>query len=205
MKKRLDIIVALREGWELFRLAPSALLGAGAIAIIGGMLLTSGILAPPLLGGLLLMIDRLDRDDPAPLSATNVLLGFANFLQPLLVALGWLVPMGLSWVLWHIPLLAPLAIIPCLVLLPALFWAFFLTILRRETALDAYRFVFRYIFRPDMAGTYFAMLLPALVACAGAILFMVGAIVTMPIGLCMALRVYRRAFEDEPDVEIVFE
>ena len=202
MKTHLDIAAAFREGWELFMLAPSPLLGASAIAFAGAML-TSGILAPPLLGGLMLMIDRLDRHDPTPLSATNVILGFNNFLQPLLVALGWLVPLAIMWLLMHLPLPRPLAIIPCLLLLPALVWAFFLVIHRRETAVNAYKFVFRYIARPGMAATYFAMLLPAIIACSGGIVFGAGAIVTAPIGLCLALRVYRRAFEDEPDVEVV--
>ena len=204
MKRTVDIAAAFREGWDLFREAPTPLLGASAIAFVGGML-TSGILVPPLLGGLMLMIDRLDRDDPAPLSATNVLLGLANFLQPLLVALGWLVPLAIVWLLLHLPLPRPLAIIPCLLLLPALVWAFFLVIHRRETALNAYQFVFRYIARPDMAATYFAMLLPAIIACSGGVVFGAGAIVTAPIGLAIALRVYRRAFEDEPDVEVVWE
>ena len=204
MKKRLDIAAAFREGWELFRIAPSALLGAGAIAFLGGTL-TSGILAPPLLGGLLLMIRRIDRDEPRPPSAMDVLLGFGNFLQPLLVGLGGLVPMALGWFLLHVPLLAPLAVLPGLVLLPAICWAFFLAVYRRETAIDAYRFVFRYVFRPDMAATYASMFLPALIACSGAAVFGAGAIVTAPIGLCIAHRVYVRAFEDEPEVEVVFE
>lgn len=204
MKKHIDLVAALREGWDLFRIAPSALLGAGAIAFLGGTL-TSGILTPPLVGGLLLMIRRIDDDDPGPLSASHVLAGFANFLQPLLACLAWLVPVALGWILYHVALLRALAIVPCLVLLPALFWAFILVTYRGETAVDAYRFVFRYVFRPDMAGTYFAMFLPALVACSGAAVFGAGAIVTMPIGLCMAHRVYQRAFEDEPDVEVVFE
>ncbi len=204
MKRTVDITAACREGWELFRLAPSALLGAGAIVFVGGML-TSGILAPPLLGGLLHMIRRLDRDDPTPLSATNVLLGLGNFLQPLLVALGGLVPAALGWLLLRLPMLAPLAVVPGLVLLPAILWALFLVVFRGETALDAYRFVFRYVFRPDMAATYFSMFLPAVVAGCGAAVFGAGVIVTAPIGLCIAHRVYVRAFEDEPDVEVVYE
>lgn len=204
MKKRLDITAAFREGWELFKLAPSALLGASAIAFLGGAL-TSGILAPPLLGGLLLMIRRIDRDDPRPPSAMEVLLGFSNFLQPLLVGLGFLVPMALGWAFLHMPWLAPLAVLPGIVLLPALCWALFLVVYRGETALDAYQFVFRYIFRADMAATYAAMLLPALIACSGAAVFGAGAIVTAPLGLCIAHRVYVRAFEDEPEVEVVFE
>ena len=203
MKRTVDIAAAFREGWELFRLAPSALLGASAIAFVGGTL-TSGILSPPLLGGLLQMIRRLDRDDPTPLSAMNVLLGFGNFLQPLLVVLGGLVPAALGWLLLHVPLLAPLAVVPGLVLLPALFWALFLVVFRGETAFDAYRFVFRYVFRPDMAATYFSMFLPAVVAGCGAAVFGAGVILTAPIGLCIAHRVYMRAFEDEPDVEVVY-
>lgn len=204
MKRTVDIAAAFREGWELFRLAPSALLGASAIVFVGGTL-TSGILAAPLLGGLLHMIDRLDRDDPTPLSATNVLLGLGNFLQPLLVALGGLVPAALAWLLLRLPMLAPLAVVPGVVLLPAILWALFLAVFRGETALDAYRFVFRYVFRPDMAATYFSMFLPAVVAGCGAAVFGSGVIVTAPIGLCIAHRVYVRAFEDEPDVEVVYE
>lgn len=204
MKKTVDIAAACREGWELFRLAPSALLGASAIAFVGGTL-TSGLLAPPLLGGLLHMIDDIDRDDPTPMGATRVLLGLGNFLQPLLVALGGLVPAALGWLLLHVPMLAPLAVVPGLVLLPAIIWAFFLAIRRGETALDAYRFVFRYVFRPEMAATYFSMFLPAVIAGCGAAVFGAGVIVTAPLGFCIAHCVYKRAFEDEPDVEVVFE
>ena len=102
---KLDMGAEMGRGWRLFRANMGMLVLAGLICTVVGAL-TCGILAGPLFAGLLLVLDRLIREDPVRPQAGDVFKGLDFFMQALVLSLICFV---ISFVLSLVPVLGHLA------------------------------------------------------------------------------------------------
>ena len=197
---RIDLRTVFSDGWKLFRSRTGELLVTSLVA--GAVLtLSAGVLAGPMLAWLLLTTRRFSLNRPALPGETL----FAVFrLQLIVAALAWVVmgfvARGLVAVVGPVP-----AALLCLLPFPAPFWATAFVAFRGDTAWEAYRSLWNRIRHEGFWIPYAASFAPILVCVSGAALGGIGAILTAPIGCCLFQKLYEQAFENEPDVEVVWE
>lgn len=132
---KLDMGAEMGKGWRLFQANMGMLILAGLISTVVGAV-TCGLLAGPLFAGLLLILDRLIRNDPVRPQAGDVFKGLDFFVQALVLGL---ICFAISFVLALVPVLGHLA---SLLVGSVMMWSMMRIVYRRETAVDALKAVF---------------------------------------------------------------
>lgn len=184
---KLDIGAEIGRGWKLFQPNMGLLIPAALI----GMLLSSftlGLLAGPMMAGILLMVQRLVRNDPVKPQIGDLFKGFDLFAQSLILLIIAFIGMA---VLMMIPVIGQLA---ALLISAVLGWCMMLVAYRKATAIDAIKEVFAHI----QTGAFTMPLLLAVVAWIisglGVIACGVGILFTMPLAYCILGCAYETVF-----------
>ncbi len=198
---RIDVFAAFADGWALYRSHLRELLLTSLLAFVA-IALSAGILFGIALAWLMLVVRRLSSNRlevPGQTAARAVRLG------PLIVGVGWLAVSLISWRIAAIPVAGSLlAGLVVLGLSPAVFWVMAFVAFRGDDVWGACRSLFARIVREGFWLPY-ALSFPAvLVACVGAVLGGIGAVVTMPLGCCLFQKLYEQALANEPEVEVVW-
>ena len=182
------------DAFALFKKHAGLLIIAGLVA---GVLstVTFGILAAPLMVGLLLIIKRLLENDPQVPMVGDIFKGFELFAPAFLVGVLAFLVVGVGFVLNIIPLIGQLAFLAiCLAVGPVSIWALTLVAFRRLGAVEAYATVVRRIRAGDFWMPLLFALLVSIISGAGSCVFMVGLLFTVPFSCCLIACGYREAF-----------
>jgi len=190
---KLDMGAEMGRGWRLFRANMGMLVLAGLICTVVGAL-TCGILAGPLFAGLLLVLDRLIREDPVRPQAGDVFKGLDFFMQALVLSLICFV---ISFVLSLVPVLGHLA---GLLVGSVLMWSMMRIVYRRETAVEALKAVGGDIGRGDFTMPFLFGALVSLIGGLGFVACGVGIFFTLPLSYCMLVCSYHTLYESEGGV-----
>jgi len=198
---KLDIGNEFSRGWKLFQANMGLLILAG---LIGGILslVTCGVLSGPMLAGLLIIIRRLQKNDPEKPEAGDIFRGFDYFLQSFLfVFLFSLVSIFITLVVYMVPILGQLAgLVISLATGSLILWGVTFVAYQKMQAID----VFKKLINGVTSGTFIMPLvfglLVSLLSSAGAIACGIGVLFTYPLACCCLVSAYETLF-DGCDVE----
>ncbi len=186
------------DAFALFKKHGGLLIIAGLVAAVLSAV-TFGVLAAPLLVGLLLIIKRLLENDPQVPLVGDIFKGFELFGPAFLVGVFAFLAILAGFVLNLIPLVGKLAYLAiCLAVGPIASWALALVAYRRMGAIEAYTTVIRRIQAGDFWMPLLFALLASVISSAGSFVFMVGLLITVPFAVCLMGCGYREAFGSEP-------
>jgi uncharacterized membrane protein len=186
------------DAFALFKKHAVLLIIAGLVAAVLSAV-TFGVLAAPLLVGLLLIIKRLLENDPQVPLVGDIFKGFELFVPAFLVGLVAFLAGAVGYVLNFIPLVGQLASLAIgMAVGPLASWALALVAYRRMGAIEAYTTVIRRIQAGDFWMPLLFALLASVIASAGSLVFMVGLLITVPFAVCLMGCGYREAFGSEP-------
>lgn len=184
----------IKEGFDLFKENAAVLILASLIALAIATV-SLGILAGPMMAGLIIIILRIKDGDPQQPTAGDVFQGFQYFLPTFLYVVVWtlilIIPM---LILAFIPCLGPILMI-CLSLAAAAFlmFSFFLIVDQKMDFWSASMASFAKVkesFFPYLGISAVAMLIGQL----GSIACGIGVIATMPIQWAILAVCYRDVF-----------
>ncbi len=184
----------IERGFALYKQNLSTLILAGLIAVVLGSV-TVGILAGPMLAGVLLItLGLFDNAQPKP-EFTTVFRGFDYFLNSLLFLLVWGVALFiLSLILGLIPCIGQIvSVFAVLIAQALLMFGLFLIVDQHMAFWPASRASF------DMVKTNFwpflgFSIVASIIGSIGAIAFGIGLAVTLPIQACILTVAYRDVF-----------
>jgi len=195
---KLDMGAEMGKGWRLFQANMGMLILAGLISTVVGAV-TCGLLAGPLFAGLLLILDRLIRNDPVRPQAGDVFKGLDFFVQALVLGL---ICFAISFVLALVPVLGHLA---SLLVGSVMMWSMMRIVYRRETAVDALKAVFGDLGRGEFTMPLVFGALAGLIGGLGILACGVGLFFTLPLSYCMMACCYHTLYESgcaaaEPEI-----
>lgn len=184
----------IERGFDLYKQNIGTLILAGLIAVVLGSV-TVGILAGPMLAGMLLItLGLFDNAQPKP-EFTTVFRGFDFFLNSLLFILVWGVALFiLSFILGLIPCIGQIvSVFAVLAAQALLIFGLFLIVDQHMDFWPASRASF------DMIKTNFwpflgFSIVASIIGSIGAIAFGIGLAVTLPIQACILTVAYRDVF-----------
>lgn len=184
----------IERGFDLYKQNIGTLILAGLIAVVLGSV-TVGILAGPMLAGILLItLGLFDNAQPKP-EFTTVFRGFDFFLNSLLFILVWGVALFiLSFILGLIPCIGQIvSVFAVLAAQALLIFGLFLIVDQHMDFWPASRASF------DMIKTNFwpflgFSIVASIIGSIGAIAFGIGLAVTLPIQACILTVAYRDVF-----------
>lgn len=184
----------IERGFDLYKQNIGTLILAGLIAVVLGSV-TVGILAGPMLAGILLItLGLFDNAQPKP-EFTTVFRGFDFFLNSLLFILVWGVALFiLSFILGVIPCIGQIvSVFAVLAAQALLIFGLFLIVDQHMDFWPASRASF------DMIKTNFwpflgFSIVASIIGSIGAIAFGIGLAVTLPIQACILTVAYRDVF-----------
>ena len=193
---KIDIGAELAKGWKLFQQNMGLLIIASVIALLVSAV-TCGILAGPLMAGMLLVVRRLVQNDPVKPQSGDVFKGFDYFVQALILIVLTIVA---SMILGMIPVIGMVAGI---VIGAFLMWSMMFVAFQKLTAIDALKRVFELTKTGEFTMPLVCAMIASLISSCGAIACGVGIFFTMPIGYCMMVCCYETLFGGygcEPEV-----
>ena len=184
---KLDIGAEMGKGWKLFQ-ANMGLLILATLLVSVLSAVTCGILAGPMVAGLLTLVRRLIQNDPVKPQVGDVFKGFDLFVPTLILLLLGGVAIA---VLSVIPVLGQLAGI---VVGAVLGWAMMFVTYEKLSAIDAIKKVFGYAKSGEFTTPLLFVVLAGIVGGVGAIACGIGVFFTMPLAYCMLSGAYETLF-----------
>lgn len=170
------------------------------VLIVGGILatvvsaVTCGLLAGPLMVGMLLIAQRLLKNDPVKPQAGDVFKGFDSFVQALLLSV---IATVAIMVLSILPIIGQLAgLIVCAVMM----WALVFIAYEKATAIDAIKKVFELAKSGSFTVPLVFAVIASLIGSLGAIVCVVGIFFTLPLTYCLMACCYATLFSGDPEV-----
>lgn len=192
----------IQAGFDLYKDNAGVLILATLVAVLLSAV-TFGILAGPMLAGMVLIVLKLiDRSEPKP-DLNTLFKGFDYFLNTFLFVLVWgLISIVVSTVLQFIPCVGQvLVVFYAYALMAALMFAFFLMVEKKmdfwPASMESWNRV-KTNFWPFLG----LAVLANLIGCIGAVLCGIGAIITMPMQYCILGVAYRDVFSADQPIDV---
>jgi hypothetical protein len=190
---KMEIGAEFGKGWRLFQANMGVLIVGGILmAVVSAV--TCGLLSGPLMVGLLLMAQRLLKNDPVKPQAGDVFKGFDSFVQALLLMVIVIVAV---MVLSMLPIIGQLA---SLVVSAVMMWALAFIAFEKATAVDAIKKVFELTKSGEFTVPLVFAVIASLVGGLGAIACGIGVFFTLPLTYCLMACCYETLFSGEPEV-----
>ena len=202
---QLDIGNEFSRSWKLFNPNMSVLIVAALIGIFLS-LVTCGVLCGSMTAGLLLIVRKLQRNDPVKPQAGDILQGFDYFRQTLVVFLvfilaSYVVSLFIGWV----PVLGRLfSFLFSLFSGAVVMWSMTFVVYEKMTAVDAFKRLTQGVISgslvtPLVFGLLVSLLMMSglhvrLLNSAGGLIFGICAIFTYPLGCCCMASAYETLF-----------
>ena len=189
---KMEIGAEIGKGWRLFQADMGVLIVGGILATVVSAV-TCGLLAGPLMVGMLLIAQRLLKNDPVKPQAGDVFKGFDSFVQALLLSV---IATVAIMVLSILPIIGQLAgLIVCAVMM----WALVFIAYEKATAIDAIKKVFELAKSGSFTVPLVFAVIASLIGSLGAIVCVVGIFFTLPLTYCLMACCYDTLFGDEPE------
>jgi len=189
----MEIGAEIGKGWRLFQADMGVLIVGGILATVVSAV-TCGLLAGPLMVGMLLIAQRLLKNDPVKPQAGDVFKGFDSFVQALLLSV---IATVAIMVLSILPIIGQLAgLIVCAVMM----WALVFIAYEKATAIDAIKKVFELAKSGSFTVPLVFAVIASLIGSLGAILCVVGIFFTLPLTYCLMACCYATLFSGDPEV-----
>lgn len=190
---KMEIGAEIGKGWRLFQADMGVLIVGGILATVVSAV-TCGLLAGPLMVGMLLIAQRLLKNDPVKPQAGDVFKGFDSFVQALLLSV---IATVAIMVLSILPIIGQLAgLIVCAVMM----WALVFIAYEKATAIDAIKKVFELAKSGSFTVPLVFAVIASLIGSLGAILCVVGIFFTLPLTYCLMACCYATLFSGDPEV-----
>jgi len=191
--RKMEIGAELSKGWRLFQADMGVLIVGGILATVVSAV-TCGLLAGPLMVGMLLIAQRLLKNDPVKPQAGDVFKGFDSFVQALLLSV---IATVAIMVLSILPIIGQLAgLIVCAVMM----WALVFIAYEKATAIDAIKKVFELAKSGSFTVPLVFAVIASLIGSLGAIVCVVGIFFTLPLTYCLMACCYATLFSGDPEV-----
>jgi len=189
----MEIGAEIGKGWRLFQADMGVLIVGGILATVVSAV-TCGLLAGPLMVGMLLIAQRLLKNDPVKPQAGDVFKGFDSFVQALLLSV---IATVAIMVLSILPIIGQLAgLIVCAVMM----WALVFIAYEKATAIDAIKKVFELAKSGSFTVPLVFAVIASLIGSLGAIVCVVGIFFTLPLTYCLMACCYATLFSGDPEV-----
>jgi lysylphosphatidylglycerol synthetase-like protein (DUF2156 family) len=190
---KMEIGAEIGKGWRLFQADMGVLIVGGILATVVSAV-TCGLLAGPLMVGMLLIAQRLLKNDPVKPQAGDVFKGFDSFVQALLLSV---IATVAIMVLSILPIIGQLAgLIVCAVMM----WALAFIAYEKATAIDAIKKVFELAKSGSFTVPLVFAVIASLIGSLGAIVCVVGIFFTLPLTYCLMACCYATLFSGDPEV-----
>lgn len=190
---KMEIGAEIGKGWRLFQADMGVLIVGGILATVVSAV-TCGLLAGPLMVGMLLIAQRLLKNDPVKPQAGDVFKGLDSFVQSLLLMV---IATVAAMVLNVIPIIGQLAgLIVCAVMM----WALAFIAYEKATAIDAIKKVFELAKSGSFTVPLVFAVIASLIGSLGAIVCVVGIFFTLPLTYCLMACCYATLFSGDPEV-----
>lgn len=190
---KMEIGAEIGKGWRLFQADMGVLIVGGILATVVSAV-TCGLLAGPLMVGMLLIAQRLLKNDPVKPQAGDVFKGFDSFVQALLLSV---IATVAIMVLSILPIIGQLAgLIVCAVMM----WALVFIAYEKATAIDAIKKVFELAKSGSFTVPLVFAMIASLIGSLGAIVCVVGIFFTLPLTYCLMACCYATLFSGDPEV-----
>jgi len=190
---KMEIGAEIGKGWRLFQADMGVLIVGGILATVVSAV-TCGLLAGPLMVGMLLIAQRLLKNDPVKPQAGYVFKGFDSFVQALLLSV---IATVAIMVLSILPIIGQLAgLIVCAVMM----WALVFIAYEKATAIDAIKKVFELAKSGSFTVPLVFAVIASLIGSLGAIVCVVGIFFTLPLTYCLMACCYATLFSGDPEV-----
>ena len=190
---KMEIGAEIGKGWRLFQADMGVLIVGGILATVVSAV-TCGLLAGPLMVGMLLIAQRLLKNDPVKPQAGDVFKGFDSFVQALLLSV---IATVAIMVLSILPIIGQLAgLIVCAVMM----WALVFIAYEKATAIDAIKKVFELAKNGSFTVPLVFAVIASLIGSLGAIVCVVGIFFTLPLTYCLMACCYATLFSGDPEV-----
>lgn len=189
---KMEIGAEIGKGWRLFQADMGVLIVGGILATVVSAV-TCGLLAGPLMVGMLLIAQRLLKNDPVKPQAGDVFKGFDSFVQALLLSV---IATVAIMVLSILPIIGQLAgLIVCAVMM----WALVFIAYEKATAIDAIKKVFELAKSGSFTVPLVFAVIASLIGSLGAIVCVVGIFFTLPLTYCLMACCYATLFSGDPE------
>lgn len=190
---KMEIGAEIGKGWRLFQADMGVLIVGGILATVVSAV-TCGLLAGPLMVGMLLIAQRLLKNDPVKPQAGDVFKGFDSFVQALLLSV---IATVAIMVLSILPIIGQLAgLIVCAVMM----WALVFIAYEKATAIDAIKKVFELAKSGSFTVPLVFAVIASLIGSLGAVACVVGIFFTLPLTYCLMACCYATLFSGDPEV-----
>lgn len=190
---KMEIGAEIGKGWRLFQADMGVLIVGGILATVVSAV-TCGLLAGPLMVGMLLIAQRLLKNDPVKPQAGDVFKGFDSFVQALLLSV---IATVAIMVLSILPIIGQLAgLIVCAVMM----WSLVFIAYEKATAIDAIKKVFELAKSGSFTVPLVFAVIASLIGSLGAIVCVVGIFFTLPLTYCLMACCYATLFSGDPEV-----
>lgn len=190
---KMEIGAEIGKGWRLFQADMGVLIVGGILATVVSAV-TCGLLAGPLMVGMLLIAQRLLKNDPVKPQAGDVFKGFDSFVQALLLSV---IATVAIMVLSILPIIGQLAgLIVCAVMM----WALAFIAYEKATAIDAIKKVFELTQSGSFTVPLVFAVIASLIGSLGVVLCVVGIFFTLPLTYCLMACCYATLFSGDPEV-----
>lgn len=190
---KMEIGAEIGKGWRLFQADMGVLIVGGILATVVSAV-TCGLLAGPLMVGMLLIAQRLLKNDPVKPQAGDVFKGLDSFVQSLLLMV---IATVAIMVLSILPIIGQLAgLIVCAVMM----WALAFIAYENATAIDAIKKVFELAKSGSFTVPLVFAVIASLIGSLGAIVCVVGIFFTLPLTYCLMACCYATLFSGDPEV-----
>ncbi len=198
-KGRFNLSEWLQEGFRTYRENIFTLIPAALIAVVLSVF-TAGVLAGPMLSGLLLLtLSLLRRQRPKP-EILDIFKGFRFFLNAAIFVLGWGIAIFVGcMILMMVPGIGPLAVL--FFVYSAQAFLMFGPFLIVDRGVD-FRSATIIGFKAVQSDFWFLLSVSAVAGVIGSIglfAFGIGVIVTFPLQLCILAAAYEGVFENDPE------
>lgn len=191
--RKMEIGAELSKGWRLFQADMGVLIVGGILTTVVSAV-TCGLLAGPLMVGMLLIAQRFLKNDPVKPQAGDVFKGLDSFVQSLLLMV---IATVAIMVLSILPIIGQLAgLIVCAVMM----WALAFIAYEKATAIDAIKKVFELAKSGSFTVPLVFAVIASLIGSLGAIVCVVGIFFTLPLTYCLMACCYATLFSGDPEV-----
>ena len=180
MAKQIEIGTVIGRGWELYKGNMGLLILANLLLLVVSAF-TCGVLAAPMIAGNYLIIQRLLKKDPVRPQVGDLFKGFEYFLNALLIMLVGIVASAIPVVNF--------------VVSPIMAIGIMFVVFGKMGFSDALNKIFSEIKTGPFWMLVLAVFLGHLIGGLGIFLYYVGALFTLPLGVCIVVCAYHAAYE----------
>lgn len=198
MSKGIDLGKCFGDGWQLYKNNLGILILSSLLAALVGTF-TCGILYPPVIVGMFLIIDRLMKNDPEKPVASDIFKGMSKLAPALICYLIFFVVIAIVCAL---PVVGQIA---ALIASPLMMFALLYITFEDMDAIPAIKRVFQELFSGELLMPVVIGVLAGMAGAVGAVACIIGVFVTMPFTPVVYMIAYREMCnkDDILDAEIV--